>query len=130
MLGGQLQFAFVDLAAAAPLVKAGRVRALAVLTDKRFPLMPAVPTMRELGYQDFNVVAWFGLFAPAGTAQSTVDRLNRELQLITSNPDFRERGAELGIDVFASSPSELEAYVREQLLLWAKFTADAGLKPE
>jgi len=130
MLGGQLQFAFVDLAAAAPLVKAGRVRALAVLTDKRFPLMPAVPTMRELGYQDFNVVAWFGLFAPAGTAQSTVERLNKEVQLITSNPDFRERGAELGIDVFASSPSELEAYVREQLLLWAKFTADAGLKPE
>ena len=130
MLGGQLQFAFVDLAAAAPLVKAGRVRALAVLTDKRFPLMPAVPTMRELGYHDFNVVAWFGLFAPAGTAPSTVERLNREVQRMATNTEFRDRGAELGIEVFASSPFELEAYVREQLVLWGKFTADAGLKPE
>jgi tripartite-type tricarboxylate transporter receptor subunit TctC len=130
MLGGQLQFAFVDLAAAAPLIKAGRVRALAVLTDKRFPLMPAVPTMRELGYHDFKVVAWFGLFAPAGTAPNTVERLNREVQRMATNTEFRERGAELGIDVFASSPHELEAYVREQLVLWGKFTADAGLKPE
>jgi tripartite-type tricarboxylate transporter receptor subunit TctC len=130
MLGGQLQFAFVDLAAAAPLVKAGRVRALAVLTDKRFALMPTVPTMRELGYTDFNVVAWFGLFAPAGTPPAVVERLNKEIQNIAQNADFRERGAELGIDVFASSPHELDVYVREQLALWARFTADAGLKPE
>ena len=130
MLGGQLQFAFVDLAAAAPLVKAGRVRALAVLTDKRFALMPSVPTMRELGYNDFNVVAWFALFAPAGTPPHVVERLNREILQITHNSEFRERAAELGIDVFGSSPQELETYVREQIALWAKFTADAGLKPE
>ncbi len=130
MLGGQLQFAFVDLAAAAPLVKSGRMRALAVLTDKRFPLMPQVPTMKEAGYPDFNVVAWFGLFAPAGTPRSSVERLNREVLSIVNKPEFRERGAELGIEVFGSSPQELEDYVKSQIALWAKFTADAGLKAE
>ena len=130
MLGGQLQFAFVDLAAAAPLVKAGRVRALAVLTDKRFPLLAQVPTMKEAGYNDFNVVAWFGLFAPAGTPRPLVDRINKEVLTMVSKQDFRDRSAELGIDVFGSSPQELEDYVKSQILLWAKFTADAGLKAE
>lgn len=130
MLGGQLQFAFVDLAAAAPLVKAGRVRALAVLTDKRFPLLAQVPTMKEAGYNDFNVVAWFGLFAPAGTPRPLVERINKEILTMMSKQDFRERSAELGIDVFGSSPQELEDYVKSQILLWAKFTADAGLKAE
>ena len=130
MLGGQLQFAFVDLAAAAPLVKSGRVRALAVLTDKRFPLLAQVPTMKEAGYNDFNVVAWFGLFAPAGTPRTLVERINKEILTMMSKQDFRERSAELGIDVFGSSPQELEDYVKSQILLWAKFTADAGLKAE
>lgn len=130
MLGGQLQFAFVDLAAAAPLVKAGRVRALAVLTDKRFPLLAQVPTMKEAGYNDFNVVAWFGLFAPAGTPRPLVDRINKEILTMMAKQDFRDRSAELGIDVFGSSPQELEDYVKSQILLWAKFTADAGLKAE
>lgn len=130
MLGGQLQFAFVDLAAAAPLVKAGRVRALAVLTDKRFPLLAQVPTMKEAGYNDFNVVAWFGLFAPAGTPRPLVERINKEILTMMSKQDFRERSAELGIDVFGSSPQELEDYVKSQILLWAKFTVDAGLKAE
>lgn len=130
MLGGQLQFAFVDLAAAAPLVKAGRVRALAVLTDKRFPLLAQVPTMKEAGYNDFNVVAWFGLFAPAGTPRPLVDRINKEVLTMMSKQDFRDKGAELGIDVFGSSPQELEDYVKSQILLWAKFTSDAGLKAE
>lgn len=130
MLGGQLQFAFVDLAAAAPLVKSGRVRALAVLTDKRFPLLAQVPTMKEAGYNDFNVVAWFGLFAPAGTPRPLVERINKEILTMMSKQDFRERSAELGIDVFGSSPQELEDYVKSQILLWAKFTADAGLKAE
>ena len=130
MLGGQLQFAFVDLAAAAPLVKAGRVRALAVLTDKRFPLLAQVPTMKEAGYNDFNVVAWFGLFAPVGTPRPLVERINKEILTMMTKQDFRERSAELGIDVFGSSPQELEDYVKSQIVLWAKFTADAGLKAE
>jgi tripartite-type tricarboxylate transporter receptor subunit TctC len=86
--------------------------------------------MKEAGYNDFNVVAWFGLFAPAGTPRPLVDRINKEVLTMMSKQDFRDKGAELGIDVFGSSPQELEDYVKSQILLWAKFTSDAGLKAE
>jgi tripartite-type tricarboxylate transporter receptor subunit TctC len=130
LLGGQIQFAFIDLAAAAPLVKAGKVRALAVLADKRFPSLPEVPTMAEAGYPGFNVVAWFGLFAPAGTPAAIVSRINRELVAVLRRPELREKGAELGIEIFGSTPRELDEYVRSQIALWGQFTADAGLKAE
>jgi tripartite-type tricarboxylate transporter receptor subunit TctC len=130
LLGGQIQFAFVDLAAAAPLVRAGKVRALAVLADNRFPSLAEVPTMAEAGYPGFNVVAWFGMFAPAGTPAPVVDRINRELVAVLRRPELREKGAELGIEIFGSTPRELDAYVRSQIALWGQFTADAGLRPE
>jgi tripartite-type tricarboxylate transporter receptor subunit TctC len=130
LLGGQLQFAFVDMAAAAPLVKSGKVRALAVLADKRFPSLPDVPTMREAGHPGFDVVAWFGLFAPAGTPGPIVERFNREVNAVLRRPELLERGAELGIDIFGSSPRELADYVKSQIALWGQLTAEAGLKPE
>lgn len=130
LIGGQIQFGFIDLASSAPLVKAGSMRALAVLADKRFPSLPNVPTMREAGFPDFDVVAWFGMFAPAGTPAPVVARINRELVAVLNRPDLRERGAELGIDIFGSSPQELEDYVKSQIALWKRLTADAGLKPE
>lgn len=130
MLGGQVSFAFVDMAAASNLVKAGKMRALAVLSDKRFPALPNVPTMTEAGFPDFDVVAWFGMFAPAGTPAPVVARLNKELVAILARPELRERGAQLGIDIFGSTPRELEDYVRSQIALWGKFTADAGLTPQ
>jgi tripartite-type tricarboxylate transporter receptor subunit TctC len=130
LLGGQLQFAFVDLGAAAPLVKGGKMRAIAVLADKRFPALPDVPTMREAGYAGFNVVAWFGLFAPAGTPAPIVDRLHREVAAVLRRPDLQERCAELGLDVFSSTPRELGDYVKAQIGLWSQLTAEAGLKPE
>jgi tripartite-type tricarboxylate transporter receptor subunit TctC len=130
LLGGQIQFAFVDLAAAAPLVKSGKVRALAVLADKRFTSLPDVPTMTEAGFPGFNVVAWFGMFAPAGTPAPIVNRINRELVAVLNRPDLREKGADLGIEIFGSTPRELDDYVKSQIALWAQLTADAGLKPE
>jgi tripartite-type tricarboxylate transporter receptor subunit TctC len=130
LLGGELQFAFVDMAAASAQVKAGKMRALAVLADKRFPTLPEVPTMAEAGYPGFNVVAWFGMFAPAGTPAPIVHRINSALVAVLGQPDLRERGAQLGIEIFGSTPAELEEYVKSQIALWGQFTADAGLKPE
>ena len=130
LLGGQVQFAFVDMASAAALVKAGKVRALAVLADRRFPSLPDVPTMTEAGHPGFDVVAWFGLFAPAGTPAPVVGRLNKEVVAVLNRPELREKGAQLGIDIFGSTPQELEHYVKAQIALWGQLTADAGLKPE
>lgn len=130
IVGGHIDFGFIDMAAAAPLVKAGKMRALAVLAAKRFPSLPNVPTMSEAGFADFNVVAWFGMFAPAGTPAPIIARLNRELTAILAQPDLHENGAALGLDIFGSSPQELEDYVKSQIALWKQLTVDAGLKPE
>jgi tripartite-type tricarboxylate transporter receptor subunit TctC len=130
LLGGRLQFAFVDMASAAPMVKGGKMRALAVLSDQRFGPMPEVPTMKEAGYPGFNVVAWFGLFAPAGTPAPIVERLNRAAVAILDKPELRAKGAKLGIEIFGSSPQELSDYVKSQIALWGQLAADAGLKPE
>ncbi|WP_415788443.1 Bug family tripartite tricarboxylate transporter substrate binding protein [Bordetella tumulicola] len=127
LLGGQVQFAFVDVAAATPMLKSGRMRALAVLADQRFPTLPSVPTMKDLGYPQFDVVAWFGMFAPAGTPGPVVDALNNKLVAVLQDPALRQRGAELGIEIFGSSPQELADYVASQIDLWKALTADAGL---
>jgi len=127
MLGGQVQFAFVDVAAATPMLNSGRMRALAVLADQRFPTLPSVPTMKDLGYPQFDVVAWFGMFAPAGTPEPVVAALNSKLVAVLQDPALRKRGAELGIEIFGSSPQELADYVKSQIGLWKMLTADAGL---
>jgi tripartite-type tricarboxylate transporter receptor subunit TctC len=130
LLGGQLSFAFVDMATAGPLSASGKVRALAVLADNRFPLLPNVPTMKEVGIPDFKVVAWFGMFGPAGTSPAVVDRMNREINLVLAKPDFRERTAAVGLDVFGSTPEGMAVYLKEQIAMWGKLAAEAGLKPE
>lgn len=83
--------------AATPLVKAGKLRALAVLADRRFPLLPATPTMAEAGFAGFDVVAWFGLFAPAGAPPAMVQRFNAELRpILASRRDCATRAPSSG----------------------------------
>jgi tripartite-type tricarboxylate transporter receptor subunit TctC len=130
LLGGRLTFAFLDMATASSLAKANKVRALAVLADSRSPALPDVPTMKELGFGEFDVVAWFGLFAPAGTPDPVVQDLSRHVNRILENPEVRERTTAAGFDVFGSTPEELGGYLRAQIALWGKLTADAGLQPQ
>lgn len=130
LLGGQVQFAFIDVAAGAPMLNSGKMRALAVLSNDRFPTLSSVATMKELGYPQFDVVAWFGMFAPAGTPDAIVSELNRKLRTILEDAALRKRGAELGLDIFGSTPEELAQYVKSQVSLWKQLTSDAGLTPQ
>lgn len=127
MLGGLVNFAFVDVTAATPMLNSGRLRALAVLAEERFPTLRSVPIMKELGYPQFDVVAWFGMFAPAGTPAPIVEEINSKLVAVLQDSALRERGAELGLEIFGSSPAELADYVEAQVDLWKILTADAGL---
>jgi tripartite-type tricarboxylate transporter receptor subunit TctC len=86
--------------------------------------------MKEAGYPGFDVVAWFGMFAPAGTPKPIIARMNAALNAALAKPELKASTAQLGLDAFGSSPEELGAYVKAQLALWARLTADAGLKPE
>lgn len=129
MLGGEISFAFLDMVAAAPFVSAGKVRPLAVLADSRFPGAPNVPTMQEAGVPNFDVVAWFGMYAPAGTPAPIVASLNGALKSVLTQPDLREKGLTMGLDVFGSSPQELEEYTKSQIALWKELVADSGMAP-
>jgi len=130
LLGGQVKFAFIDVAAAKPMLESRKMRALAVLSDERFPTLPDVPTMKELGHPQFDVVAWFGMFAPAGMPADVVADLNRTLTAVLKDPALRKSGADLGIEIFGSSPEVLAEYVRSQIALWKQLTADSGLTPQ
>ncbi len=97
LLSGQVQLMFDSISNAAPHVKAGKLRALAVLTPQRTPLMPDVPTGQEAGFEGLDFPAWIGFYAPAGTPREVVTQINRSLQGVMASPDIRERFMQGGL---------------------------------
>ena len=130
VIGGQVAFLFVDLSVSRPHVQSGRAKLLAVATLKRSPLAPEIPSMDELGFKGFDIPAWFGLFAPAGTPRDVITRLNVEMVKIMARPDVKLQLATMGIDAFTSTPEELGEYVKSEIQKWARLVKDAGIQPE
>ena len=129
LLGGQIPLMFVDISAVLAHIRAGKLRALAVLTRERTPLLD-VPTAIEQGLAGFEVNAWFGLFAPAGTPRDVVMRLSTETGRALRLPATRERLESLGLTPAPGTPEELAGLVRAELVRWAKVAKAANLKPE
>jgi tripartite-type tricarboxylate transporter receptor subunit TctC/uncharacterized membrane protein YkvA (DUF1232 family) len=129
LIGGQIPLMFVDLSATLAHVRAGKLRALAVLTRERTPLLD-VPTAIEQGIAGLDVNAWFALFAPAGTPRKLVARLNAASVTALRQPATRERLESLGLTPAPGSPEELARLVRAELERWAKIAKAANLKPE
>jgi tripartite-type tricarboxylate transporter receptor subunit TctC len=130
MLTGEAQAQVQPLQTAAPYVQNGTVRMLAVMSAERAPAFPEVPTMRELGYPDFVVETWYGMFAPAGTPPAIVAKLNAALDDILHQPDVRELLARQGMTPAGGTPQRLGNYVKEDLARWQRVVKDAGLKVE
>ena len=130
VIGGQVTFLFVDLSVSRPHTQSGRAKLLAVATLNRSPLAPEIPSMDELGYKGFDIPAWFGLFAAAGTPRDTVIRLNAEMVKIMARPDVKQTLASMGIDAYTSTPEELGDYVKSEIQKWARLVKDAGIQPE
>jgi tripartite-type tricarboxylate transporter receptor subunit TctC len=114
---------------ALPLVKAGRLRALAVTSATRTKALPDLPTIAESGVPGYAMVGWFGLFAPAGTPKAIVQRLSAEARRGVHQPDFAARAEAQGTEIVGSSPDELAKLVKTELATWRKVVANAGLKP-
>lgn len=131
VIGGQAQFLVVDLASARPQLQSGRLRALAVTTSKRSALAPDLPTIEEtLGLKDFDLAAWTGLFAPAGTPKEVVDKLSSMLLTILAKPDVRERLIAAGAEPTPSDVQTFTVLVKRQLEVWGRKVSDAGIQPE
>lgn len=131
VIGGQAQFLVVDLASARPHIQSRRLRALAVTMGKRSALVPELPTIEEaLGLRDFDLAAWTGLFAPAGTPKDIVDKLSATMLQILGRPDIRERVLALGAESTPSSVPGFTALVKQQLDTWGKNVTLSGIQPE
>jgi tripartite-type tricarboxylate transporter receptor subunit TctC len=129
LMGGQVQSMFSDFLVALPQVEAGRIRALAVTSARRHPLMPNVPTVAESGYPGFEALSWQGLFAPAGTPREVVERLNAETQKALASPDIRDFFSRQGFEVGGSTPAEFRTFIEAEIPKWAKVVKEAGLTP-
>ncbi len=120
---GQAQWMVPSLFTALPYLKTGKLVALAVAGDQRLPSWPALPTFGELGLQELDLTQWYGLFAPAHTAQPTVQTLNTALNKVLAAPDLVSRLLEDGVRVKTSSPSQLHTHVESELQQWAQVLA-------
>jgi len=129
LLRGEINMMFVDFPSGLPHVQSGAARALAVTTAERSALVPGVPSMKEIGL-DFDMASWNAIFAPAGTPQPIVVRLNKELREIVADPKVYARLRSFGFDAFTSTPEELGVFVKGELVKWGRWTKEAGIKPE
>src|SRR5262249_24078813 len=130
VLAGRVSMVFADLTTAMPHVRSGALRALAVTRIKRSSLFPELPTLDEAGVTGFDMDSWAGIVAPANTPPAIVAKLNKELQRIIGDPDIKAKLRNIGFEAFASSPTELDDFVKVQLNKWGKMVKDAGIQPE
>jgi len=127
LLGGQISMAFPGVAIALPYTRSGRLRSLAIASLKRSRIMPEVPTMSEAGLPGFEVISWYGLLAPAGTPADIVQRLNAEVTQSLHDADSMERLGSFGAEPVDSTPAQFDAFIRNEVVKWAKVIHAAGL---
>ena len=129
-VAGHTPISFGSMAPAVPLVKDGKLRALAVSTKARSSALPDVPTMTESGYGEIEGESWFIVLVPAGTPGEIIALLHRDIARIMTLPDMKERLAVLGYEPVVSTPQECAARIRMEGVRWAKVIHDAGIKAQ
>ncbi len=130
LIGGNVDLMFSTPPATVPHVKSTRLRAVAVTSAERLAALPDVPTTKESGYPDLEIVGWYGVAAPANTPKDAVARLNAEIVRALKASDIRERLATDGLEARTNSPEEMASFARKEFERWAKVVTAAGIKPE
>lgn len=128
VMGGQVDLLFDGINTSAQALKAGKVRVLAVTSDRRSAAMPDVPTFAELGYPNMNASFWYGLFAPAGTPAAIIDRLNAEVNAALRSEDIRARLVSDGLAVEPGTPQALGATIARDAQLWGPVIKALGIE--
>ena len=129
-INGNVPSMFDSLPSAAPHIKAGKVRALAVSSTQRSPAFPDVPTMKEAGYPDLISYSWFGISVPAKTPAPIVDRIATEMQAVLKEPAVVKRWEEIGAEPSTMTPAEVTRFVQEEIDKWTPVVKSSGAKPE
>ena len=130
LIGGQVQSMFDNAPSVLPHVKAGRLRALAITSAQRSPLLPEVPTLAESGFPGFDVQSWFSLAAPAGTPHAVIERLNAALNQALAAPEVRQRIQDLAATPVSGTPAQLRAFMGAEAKRWREVVKQSGVKAE
>jgi tripartite-type tricarboxylate transporter receptor subunit TctC len=128
LLAGRVTLSFANIVNVLPLVREGKLRAIAVTSIKRSGMAPDLPTMAESGYPGFEAVPWFGLMAPGGTPPAIVERLYRDTVRVLGMPDVRRKLNDLGLDIIGGTPAEFAAAIEREIPQWASVIKHAGIK--
>jgi len=126
VLAGETIFMFDNIVTTLPLARAGKLRALAVTTLKRSRVAEDIPTMSQAGVPGYDANAWFGVFAPTGTPDAVIARLQSEISRIVKVPEVRDRFLALGAEPVGSTPEQFAAFYRNEVLKWAKVVQESG----
>jgi tripartite-type tricarboxylate transporter receptor subunit TctC len=129
-MGGQIELASVALPAAVELVKAGKVRGLAVTGNRRVASIPMVPTVAESGFPGFEDYTWVGVFAPSQTLPEIIQRINTEVNAILKTADFQARLAVVGFEPVGGTTREAADYLKAELAKWARVVRETGAKAD
>jgi tripartite-type tricarboxylate transporter receptor subunit TctC len=130
VLSGRVQLVFIGIPAAVQHIKAGKLRALALVAPQRSAVLPDVPTVAEAGLPKFEVTTWYGILMPAGTPRPIVARLNAELVKTMHSPELKERLDALATEPVTSTPEEFAALIKSEIAKWGEVVRDAGLKAD
>lgn len=130
LVAGQVSMTFGNLTTVLPFARSGRLRALAVTSAKRSPVLPDMPTMAEAGVPGFEASTWNGLLAPAATPLEIVTKLNADIVMVLGMPDVRERLAANALEPIGDSPAAFQAFIAAEIARWGKVVKTANLKAE
>ena len=130
LMGDEVDMVVIGPPAALPQIQAGKVRALAVLSEQRLPSLPDVPTTKEAGIDNFEMSSWYGLLAPAGTPRDIINRLNAEWIKIAAMPDTREKMQKVEFEPLSSTPEQFAEFIKTEIVRWGKVIKEAKLSVE
>ena len=130
LMSGQVAILFDNIMTAQPNIKAGKVKAMAISSPARSPLVPELPTIAESGLPGFQSLTWFGLLGPANTPKAVVDRVNAEMNKALLLPDIQARFAQMGFEPAGGSAADFAQAIQRDSQKWSKVIKDAGVKAE
>jgi tripartite-type tricarboxylate transporter receptor subunit TctC len=130
LLNGQIAMSLDTLPPHLPFIKTGKLRALAVTTVKRSPVLPDLPTVAEAALPGFESVAIYALLAPAGTSKDIVTSLNRETNVVLQMGDVKDKLSAQGIEPLGGTPEAVSAIIRNEVAKWARVIKEGGITPE